>query len=110
MSKSNTECPVQDSDKSDAGGCPVKDHGGASSSKCEVKGTNTSTSIFSSAYAMMFGAPNVGGRECGECEDDKGYNPLTNDLRFRNEPHPDQRIPLSKKRTISTIPKVSRSV
>jgi hypothetical protein len=37
---------------------------------------------------------------------DEKYNTKTNDLIFGNDIHPEQQIPLSKKRVISTIPKV----
>lgn len=95
MSQKESGCPVKGDDGKDA--CPVKGGG------CGVEEKATSPSFFSNSYHLLFGNAKT---EIKDAPEEKGYNPRANDMKFGNEVQDGQRIALSKKRVISTIPKV----
>jgi hypothetical protein len=99
MSNKESGCPVKGEDGIDA--CPVKGGG------CGVEEIDASPSMFSNTYSMLFGKNKTETKETKAIVEEKGYNPRANDMKFGNEVQDGQRIALSKKRVISTIPKVT---
>jgi hypothetical protein len=87
---------------SGAGGCPVEERrgGGSLAGGCPVEDPKVSILSFLCQF------PHSISQRSNMAEK---YNTKTNDLVFGNDIHPEQQIPLSKKRVVSTIPKVSFS-
>lgn len=80
-----------------SGGCPVEDRAGGASGRaggCPVEDPKVTLPSPLTPSLFLLQSPA------------EKYNSKTNDLVFGNDIHPEQQIPLSKKRVISTIPKV----
>mmetsp|Transcript_24676 Transcript_24676/g.36356 ORF Transcript_24676/g.36356 Transcript_24676/m.36356 type:complete len:299 (+) Transcript_24676:47-943(+) len=93
-------------------GCPSESS--SPSEGCPVDHDSSSVSRSSSVFSLLFGstqpsplspaAPDTPSTPSQTAETSK-HNTLANDLVFGDNVHPDQRIPLSKTRSISNIPK-----
>ena len=131
--KEATECPVKEKVlANNMDSCPVKG-GNIREEECPVKhqqspsSPSSSASMFSSIYSFFSGnsqsaPPSVASQSnptiaptaatitpnSSSSGDRDGYNTAANDLVFGQQPQPDQSIPMSQKRTISTIPKVDK--
>lgn len=113
-SKGSTECPVRGSASGDV--CPV--NGGVNNDVCPVKhnappdNSSSTPSLFGRIYSYFGGQstpaaqPDSPLTPNGSSAKSDGYNTAANDLVFGHQPQPGQKIAMSQKRTISTIPKV----
>lgn len=123
--KHSSECPVKENHLDSQDSCPVKE--GARKEECPVKHKSppaSSSSMFSSIYNFFGGsqtvppvavspltssaaAETVPSSSASQASTTDGYNTAANDLVFGHQPQPGQKVPMSSKRTVSTIPKVS---
>ena len=116
-----TECPVKGSGNIET--CPVK--GGANKEECPVKHQPqpqaSASSMFGNIFSFFGGSSQTSpppqpsaspltskSAPLSSASSGSGYNTAANDMVFGHQPQPGQKVEMSKKRTISTIPKVTR--